>query len=103
MRLWDTRTGDLVKTLHSHSDTVGCVTFSPDGKRLASGCQDRTVKLWDVETGDEVLTLRGHSAGVHSLCFNPNGDLLASGSKDGEIKLWSAPIPQRKPDSRPDR
>jgi len=71
-----------------HSDNVNSVTFSPDGRLLASGSGDKTIKLWDVETWDEIRTLKGHSFGVNSVTFSPDGRLLASGSEDETIKLW---------------
>ncbi len=47
-----------------HNRSVKSVTFSPDGKYLASGSADNTVKLWSVESQKEVATLRGHSESV---------------------------------------
>ena len=73
-----------------HSGTVRSVSFSPDGKLLASGSHDKTVKLWDVATGREIRTLEGHSGGVISVSFSPDGKLLASGSEDGTTRLWNA-------------
>ncbi len=68
---------------------VFSVVFSPDGKYLASGSRDTTVKLWNVESQKEVATLQGHSRSVRSVAFSPDGKYLASGSYDKTIKLWS--------------
>jgi ketosteroid isomerase-like protein len=64
------------------------VSFSPDGRSLASGSTDNTIKLWDVASGSELRTLRGHSYYIYSVTFSPNGRYLASGSGDHTIKLW---------------
>ncbi|MCC5644224.1 serine/threonine protein kinase, partial [Nostoc sp. CHAB 5824] len=60
----------------------------PDGKTLASGSEDKTIKLWDVSTGKALKTLTGHSSKVNSVVFSPDGKTLASGSEDKTIKLW---------------
>ncbi|WP_193943576.1 trypsin-like peptidase domain-containing protein [Sphaerospermopsis aphanizomenoides] len=78
----------LVNTLTGHSNLVGSVAFSPDGKTLASGSGDNTIKLWDVATGQSIATLTGHSDDVNSVAFSPDGKTLASGSRDKTIKLW---------------
>jgi WD40 repeat protein len=64
------------------------VAFSPDGRRLASGSWNNTIKLWDVATGQGVRTLRGHTDWVLSVAFSPDGRLLASASGDHTVKLW---------------
>ncbi len=74
---------------------IRSVAFNPDGTKLASGSEDRTVKLWSVKTGKEILTLTGHGirgridivGRVYSVAFSP-GTKLASGSEDRTIKLW---------------
>ncbi|AVH72605.1 nSTAND1 domain-containing NTPase [Nostoc sp. 'Lobaria pulmonaria (5183) cyanobiont'] len=77
-----------VNTLEGHSSSVWGVVFSPDGKTLASGSDDNTIKLWDVSTGKAIKTLTGHSSMVISVVFSPDGKTLASGSDDNTIKLW---------------
>jgi WD40 repeat protein/uncharacterized caspase-like protein len=71
-----------------HIAGVTTVAVSPDGKLLASGSEDNTVKIWDIATGSEVLTLYGHYAGIYSVAFSPDGKTLASGSRDGTVRLW---------------
>ena len=70
-----------------HSQQVRSVVFSADGKTLASGSQDATIKLWDV-IGQVRMTLTGHSSSVYSVAFSPDSKILASGSYDTTIKLW---------------
>jgi RNA polymerase sigma factor (sigma-70 family) len=72
----------------AHAHNVLSVAFSPDGKALASGSRDETIKLWDAQTGQERATLKDHRDGVHSVAFSPDGKVLASGGEDKLIKLW---------------
>ena len=62
--------------------------LAPDGRLLATGSEDRTVKLWDVQARTLLATLEGHADSVLSVAFSPDGRLLATGSRDGTVKLW---------------
>jgi WD40 repeat protein len=74
--------------LHGHRGAVTAVAFSPDGKLLASGSADQTIKLWDTATGKEVFTLKGHRDRVTGVTFSPDGKRLLSASADKTAKIW---------------
>ncbi|BCU11864.1 serine/threonine-protein kinase [Microcystis aeruginosa] len=78
----------LDKTLTGHSYRVNSVVYSPDGRYLASGSLDKTIKIWEVATGKGLRTLTGHSGVVLSVAYSPDGRYLASGSQDKTIKIW---------------
>jgi len=71
-----------------HTDWVKSVAFSPDGRHVLSGGQDKTLKLWEVSTGREVRTFAGHLKQVISVAFSPDGRYVLSGSEDTTMKLW---------------
>ncbi len=78
----------LKATLEGHTKVVWSVAFSPDGKTLASGSWDQTVRLWDVDTEQLLHTLTEHTNEVVSVAFSTD-DTLASGDWDGTIRLWN--------------
>ncbi|MGI8499560.1 MAG: WD40 repeat domain-containing protein, partial [Hassallia sp.] len=75
-------------TLGGHANWVNGISFSPDGKMLASASDDNTVKLWDTTTGKEIKTLIGHINAVNGVSFSPDGKMLASAGVDKRVKLW---------------
>lgn len=74
--------------LEGHSNLVTSVSWSPNGKTIATACANRNIMLWNVD-GALLHILQGHGDAVWSVCFSPNKDKIASASADRTIKIWS--------------
>jgi WD40 repeat protein/tRNA A-37 threonylcarbamoyl transferase component Bud32 len=109
VKVWDAESGKEVFTLRWHTRSVSCLSWSPDGKRLASASNGNdfqpgvTIKIWDMESGKEGPTLRGHWGPVWCLSWSPDGQRLASSAgtfpsrdpdrfakspNDDSVKIW---------------
>src|SRR5262249_29036022 len=106
IRLWDLVTKQQVKRLWSPRTALTVVAdywplqslaFSPDGKLLATGGGDGTIRLWDVQTVEVTALLREHTA-VWAVAFAPDGQSLVTGGEDGTVRVWDV-TPRSDPDT----
>lgn len=113
LTLWNLQTGNKISTLVDGYADIGEIAknreqepgdfdalvgniahnlaFTPDGKILAAGMSDKTIKLWNGKTGVLLRILKGHKYAVHAISILPDGQTLISGSSDTTIKLWNLP------------
>src|SRR5205823_14007432 len=85
---------ETIATFKGHTELVYAVAFSPDGKYLATGSFDNTIKLWEAATGKELKTFggpQGHQKMVLSVAFSNDGTMIASGGADNALKVWDVP------------
>ena len=79
--------GALIKTLTGHGDTINAAAFSPDGSRIATGCDAEQVILWG-GAGQQLEKINRHRDKIKSTAFSPDGLYFASASEDGSIFIW---------------
>ena len=75
-------------TIKGHTNTIWSVAFSPDGKHLASGSSDESVKIWDNATGKELMTIKSTIGDINSVAYSPDGRRLAGGGDKKLVKIW---------------
>ncbi len=78
-----------MKELKGHTAAVRAVAYSPDGARIASASEDKTIRIWNPATGESPQELKGHTGMVWALAFSPRGRTLASAGFDNSLRLWS--------------
>jgi WD40 repeat protein len=88
VRLWDVKSGKIVRDLIGLRRPVIYIAFSPDGRFLATGDDEKSIRVWDPSTGEQIYKLSGHKKPVNAVAFSSNGRWLASASADKTVKLW---------------
>ncbi|KAI9435551.1 WD40-repeat-containing domain protein [Lactarius indigo] len=85
----DVVTGDYKLGFQPHTDWIRCVTYSPDGSKIATCSDDCTISIWNAVDGERFLgPFDDHTKAVLSIAFSPGGNFLISGSEDSTIRSW---------------
>jgi WD40 repeat protein/serine/threonine protein kinase len=95
IKIWDTSSRKVIRTIAGHIEDVSKVAFSPDGLRLASASVDGTVKIWDSHTGVEQRELVGHQEWVMDVTFSHDSKYVATASRDKTVQIWEAETGRR--------
>jgi WD40 repeat protein len=91
IRLWDAARAQLRVQSESTTTAVQAVSWSPDGKTIASADLNYQITLWNVFEERSIWglrTLAGHTAAIQSVAWSPDGSMLASGGNDHTVRLW---------------
>jgi WD40 repeat protein len=97
--LWNLKTGEWIRTIQAHQSPVLTLAFSSDGRMLASGGQNSTIKLWDLDSGTEqpvYVIPHAHLSQVLSLAISSQTQTLISSGADRTIKLWDLATGKKK-------
>eukprot|EP00026_Physarum_polycephalum_P008053 Phypoly_transcript_08130.p1 GENE.Phypoly_transcript_08130~~Phypoly_transcript_08130.p1 ORF type:complete len:471 (+),score=19.98 Phypoly_transcript_08130:59-1471(+) len=87
--LWDGENSKKpIIRMTGHQQPINLISFSPDGRLVASASFDKSLKIWDGVTGKFKASLRGHVGAVYQVCWSSDSRMLVSGSKDSTVKLW---------------
>ncbi len=89
-RIWNAQTGEQVLELPGHIGAVTSVAFSPDGKRVVSCSDNKSIKIFDASTGTTTLRIEQHDDRVNCLAWSNDGSRIISGSKDKTAKIWDS-------------
>jgi WD40 repeat protein len=88
IKVWELESGQMLRSLEGHTESVTSVAVTPDGQHVVSGSGDNTVKVWELESGQMLRSLEGHTESVTSVAVTPDGQHAVSGSKDKTLKVW---------------
>ncbi len=88
VKLWNTQTTELQKSIKKHTDWVTSLDISPDGILLATGDRNGGVLVWEADTGGEFHALRAHQAAITHTAYRNDSNILGSSSEDGTVRMW---------------
>jgi WD40 repeat protein len=88
---WDLRKGEAITEMADQSSRIEAFDVSPDGKLVATGSSDDTLRLWERRNGTLLETFSGHGGSVNQVCFTPDGGRVMSTGTDGILKIWRVP------------
>lgn len=95
-QIWDIRSGAIAQVVspaeekHAHVDNLIEACFSPDGRAVLTGSQDKTAKIWDLRSGACLQSFEGHTDTVSAASFGLDGKQVLTGSSDRSIRIWDA-------------
>jgi WD40 repeat protein len=88
VHVWNIETRECLRRF-DQGYGVNCVAFSPNGRKIAAGLYDNTIRIFDAHTGTVLRTLTGHTMHVMCVAFSPDNTLIATGSIDGTVRIWN--------------
>jgi WD40 repeat protein len=86
--VWDTSTGQFIKSFATSNTSLSSVAFSPDGKYILTAGVDRAARLWDIATREQIHQFTGHTDEIRTAIFSPDGKYIATTSADGTARIW---------------
>ena len=87
-KVWDIATNKIRHTFAGHDQDIYSLDFARNGKHIASGSGDRSVRVWDIDSGREILNLQIED-GVTTVAMSPDGTYVAAGSLDKSVRVWN--------------
>ena len=90
IRFWNWHTKEEVALFQGHSDQINSVTYSPDGRYVASASSDCTIRIWDIRSSREVVQPLPEPSQVTCIAVSPDSTYIVSGASDGSVRIWSA-------------
>ena len=91
-RVWDTTGREILAFARGKNDRLACLSFSPDGTRMATGIRfpANKVAIWDLRSGKQIAVGEGHQNEINAVAFSPDGSRIATASYDQTARLWDA-------------